>query len=140
DDLDSQGELWKELIDSGGIVIIDIVSLLHPEIREIFIQSHVSSHKNVSLLGLTPMSISTSEVTNLFMERIRYWMRNAFIRFSSDLDNTCDFGMSNIQAVERWLYNALPKTAKIDHKWLSGNSCYSYFFYKTIYYRILQFF
>ncbi len=119
DDLDSQGELWKELIDSGGIVIIDIVSLLHPEIREIFIQSHVSSHKNVALLGLTPMSISTLEATNLFLERIRYWMRNAFTRFSSDLDNTCDFGTSNMQAIERWLFNALPKTAKIDHKFIT---------------------
>lgn len=120
-DEEKQFQNIENFADSGGVVIIDAISLFHPDIQKIFSRSQIISHKNIAILGIIPVNQEFLEKINqieiLLKEFTSIW--HAFQRFDGNFDLPCEFGISKLQTMRRWLYDTLPKVNKLsayEHK------------------------
>ncbi len=120
EDEDIRDEICCELTQSGGIVVVDVVSLFHPTIRKIFSQSSIDSHEKVAIIGITPLSLTALEANSIVEEEIQQGMWRAYSRFRKNFDTSCEFGVSNLHAIERWLFNVLQTTAKTTYEYKSN--------------------
>ena len=96
---------------SGGVVISDAISLFHPGIKKIFSDSGIDSHDNISILSINPINKSTFKINQDIEEKNKSCMFQAFKRFSKTFDEFCEFGMNDMNSINRWLYKSLEKAA-----------------------------
>ncbi|MGE5340382.1 MAG: S1 family peptidase [Candidatus Omnitrophota bacterium] len=123
-DKNKQYEIWREIIDSGGIVITDAISLFHPNIQKMLSRSEISSHETVSVLGINPLNKAMIEANKIIEGGIRSYMQHSFIKYETNFEKSCEFGVNNLKNVERWLYELLQKTAKTADEYRSNpNNC-----------------
>lgn len=108
---DIRRETRRELERSGGIVIIDAISLFHPILYSNILRSGIWTNKQVALLILSPVDATTLPVNQLIVEFIDSQMEPVFTRFHHDFDRLCEIGIGNLQSLKRWLFSILPETA-----------------------------
>lgn len=106
-----QHAIWKKLITSGGIVIIDLLSLFHPSINRIFSESTVSSHNEIAIICFFPMSKSSINAYSLIKEQPCHILWGATERFSKEFDQLCEFKSNSPESIQRLLYYMLRKKA-----------------------------
>ncbi len=105
---------WNQLKDQGCILIVDVFSLCHPDLRKSLTDSGFSVLDNVSLVVLSPLRGDDPPTINNIIERdIGERLRRAFYRFDCELDLFCEFGVGNVRALNRWLYWTLPEAIKV---------------------------
>jgi V8-like Glu-specific endopeptidase len=119
EDEDKQDNIWSDIREFGGIIIVDAVSVFHPNIQKIASRSEVFSHRKVSVLVINPLNTLAVEANRLIEEETRSCMRQFFTRFAKRFEESCELGVSSIQSIERWLYNILPKTAEFADEYQS---------------------
>jgi len=115
-DVDTQDEIWTDLREAGGIVIVDTLSLFHPKVKRIFDKANIVSHSKVAVIGLTPLRLETMRAYNVLVEQVlETGMHHVLSRFNK-YDKFIEFGLKNIPDLERWLFQILPKTADAAHQ------------------------
>jgi hypothetical protein len=93
------------LTASNAIIVIDAISLFHPDLRERLIQSGITDEKSVSTLTFSPVDPSAIHVNQLVEQMAQVALVRAFKRFKSDFDQRCEFGIGDLLAMQRWLYS-----------------------------------
>jgi hypothetical protein len=102
---------WDLLRKSGGVLIVDAVSLFHPYVRQTISRSTVTTTNKVATVVISPSSQSTSWSTQAFSEILSATMEPVLLRCEHDLDRQVEIGLDTELAFRRWLYSILPEQA-----------------------------
>ncbi len=105
------------LQESGGILIVDPISMYHPTLRDIFLlQNKIFDQSNpVALSVISPLSRSILEANKLFLDQIYTHpnMEDAFEFFEERLDLRYEFGVDELCNLRRWLFSILPPEGRM---------------------------
>lgn len=97
----------KSIEKQGGMIIVDAVSLHHPEIYKKLSNSGLLTNRKIAVLILSPMNEDMQMNNSLVQEMIRSNMRYVFERFAHDADPTCEIRVGDTNSFKRWFINAL---------------------------------
>ncbi|MGB0385941.1 MAG: hypothetical protein ACPGWR_14065 [Ardenticatenaceae bacterium] len=103
----------RKLRQSGGIIIVDSISLFHPILAQILSSSDLGSNKRVAILVVSPINTNTLPINQLIEQTVDSYMQMTSVRFEEDFDKLCELGVGDLRTLRRWLYDILPETAKI---------------------------
>lgn len=113
EDEDTRLETWDQLGRSGCVIVVDAVSMFHPDLRRILLRSEMGSNERVAMLVLSPVNSCAIPVNQLIEQEMSLHMQRAFARFSRHLDKLCEMGIGDLRALQRWLFTVLPEAAAI---------------------------
>lgn len=103
---------WNQLRYSGGILIVDSISLFCPKIKKSLIdEAQIIANKNITIFVISPINVSTFESRQSFEEEIENHMIAVSSRFKKH-DQHCEIGIINLFDLERRLYSIFPQTSK----------------------------
>lgn len=108
-DPETRRRTWQSA-QSGCIIVADSVSLFHPHLRRLLLESETSSRNEVALIILSPVNFSQLPVNQLIEKKI---MERALARFAGDLKGLSEFGAGDLRVLQRWLFATLPEVANI---------------------------
>ncbi|MEA5604810.1 hypothetical protein [Nostoc sp. UHCC 0252] len=112
DDQAQRLNTWKKLRYSGGILIVDAVSLFCPKIKRYLIEeAQILANQNITIFVLSPTNISTFEARRSFEREIANKMITVCDRFNNH-DQHCEIGIINLFDLERRLHSIIPQTSK----------------------------
>jgi len=101
----------RQLRQSGGVLIIDAISMFHPVLNKRVSRSGIGSNRRVAILVVSPMDTSRLPVNRLIEQVIDLQMETAFTRFGDEFDRLCEVGVGDLRGLKRWLFAILPETA-----------------------------
>jgi len=101
---EKQGETWEYLRQSGGILIMDAVSLFYPPIRQALLQSALVSGEQMAVLVLSPIDFYAVPVNDRVKDLVAEEMPMTFARFAKHLDYRYEMGVGDLWGVQRWLF------------------------------------
>lgn len=105
-----QTAAWKKL-PRGYVLVIDGVSLFHPNIRRTLQQvSH--REKRVALLLFSPLKAGQHPVEKLIEEELESELQWAFGSFAYSFDRLCEVGVNHERGFQRWLLASVPDLVK----------------------------
>jgi len=113
-DKDERQSVWDTLSESGGVLIIDAISMCHSDVRHTYIQSQLSGGRTpITIIVVSPLNPNVLKVNELLEKQIYdVHMEQAFARFVKHLDPCYEFGVGNICNLRRWLYSTLPNIGR----------------------------
>lgn len=98
--------VYRDIADSGCIVVVDELSLFHPKLCETLARSAFATSPQTALVTLAPLDAARGRAVEAELEEN---LRDAFDRFASDFDPQCEFGVGNERRLRRWLHASLPQ-------------------------------
>lgn len=106
---------WEILDAQGGTIVVDAVSLHHPEVRQCLLNSQVmGSHSKVSMIVLSPLKTDVFPANDLLRSRVyQAYLGRAFHYFQNKLNPLFEFGVNDLCNLQRWLFRTLPEM-KVD--------------------------
>lgn len=107
-DPDTRTNTWVQLKQSGCIIIVDAISLLHPTIERTLRDSGLVSHDHVAIFVHSPVNPFSFPVNGLFEDVINSYMPFAVTRTDLLLDKFCELGIGGIRNLRRWLSTVAP--------------------------------
>jgi len=106
----STGALLSEAV---SVLLVDAVSLFHPEIMQRLLETGLAANRNVALFVHSPLGAGTLPANQLIeTEIIRRTLWIAFTRFTDEMDRYCEFRWLDSAAMQRWLFAILPEIAR----------------------------
>lgn len=100
-------DTFEALEEKGGILIVDALSIYHPDIRECFIKSRLPNNR-VAMIVISPLKairIKRILETQIY---VRHMSRIFERDFAVHLDPFYEFGVSDLHRLRRWLFAMLP--------------------------------
>jgi len=110
-DLTARRLTLRQLERSGGVIIVDAISMFHPILNQSISQSDIGSYRRAAILVISPVNTRTLEINQLIERVVDSRMETAFTRFDVEFDHMCEIGISDLRALRRWLFTALGRTA-----------------------------
>lgn len=108
DDTEVQEGIWCQMSKNGGVVIIDAVSLFHPDIRQALADSELMSNDTMAIVVMSPIDPMMHQANQVLEGELRKRMKRAFARFHSRHDKMCEIGVGNLRSLKRWFAAILP--------------------------------
>jgi len=107
-------ETWSRLSEYGCIVIVDVVSLFHPLLSEVLLQSGIVHNDNdpVAIFIHNPVNSQSFSINSTIEQYINKKVQRAFHRFDKKLDKLCEFGLGGVRTLQRWLNAVVPDVEK----------------------------
>lgn len=102
-----RSQTWQ-LTDGGSIIVADAVSMFHPWLHRILLDSETSSKEQVAMLILSPINFSKISANRLIEQKI---MARALTRLKGYQDQRCEFGAGDWRVSQRWLFATLQAIA-----------------------------
>lgn len=103
-------QIAKKMFEKkGGVIVIDAISLHHPQIYKRLSGSGLLANDKVGVLILSPLSKNMRQSNNLVEEVIRSNMDYAFDRFAIKCDPSCEIAIGDARIFKRWFINTLHK-------------------------------
>ena len=109
---DSQNlkSVYRAVARSGCLMLIDEVSLFHPDLREAFRNSIFVNNDQVAIVTVSPFD-TEREPLNQLLEETRKKLAGAFDRYAVECDPQCELAVGDMHRLRRWLHGSLPETA-----------------------------
>jgi hypothetical protein len=108
DDPGRSARTWRRLSQLGCVMVVDGMSLFHPDLRAKVQRSELGSSQRTSLVVVSPLSPHHIPLSVLVEEHIRHHLPRAFDRFENQFDALCEVGAGGVRQLKRWLLAALP--------------------------------
>ncbi len=105
---EQQVEVWRELQQSGGLLIVDAISLFYPPILKALKDSALLSNEHIAVLVLSPLDFYVMPVNRHIIELIKEEMAVAYSRFE-ELDHRYEMGIGDRSGIKRWLFTLFSK-------------------------------
>lgn len=102
-----KSQTWR-LTDRGSIIVADAVSLFHPSLHKVLLDSEMSSKEQVAMLILSPIDFSKISANRSIEQKI---MVRALTRLKGYQDQWCEFGAGDWRVSQRWLFATLQAIA-----------------------------
>lgn len=109
DSAEVQERIWCQMSKNGGVIIIDAVSLFHPDIRQTLADSELMSNDNIAIVVMFPIDPTMHQANQVLEGELRKRMKRAFARFHSRHDKMCEIGVGNLRSLKRWFAAILPE-------------------------------
>jgi hypothetical protein len=106
EDRRTRGETADKL-NSGGILLIDAISMFHPEFRDRFKNSEISSNRRMAILVVSPLNAHKLPLNNYIVDALEVRLEKLFDRFDRKMDRLCEVGVGDLRGLRRWLVFAL---------------------------------
>jgi hypothetical protein len=106
---DQQVETWDRLRRSGGLLVVDAISLFYPPIRKILQKSALISNEQIAFLVLSPLDFHASPINGQVEALVKEEMPVPFERYNDYLEHRYEIGSGNLRSVRRWLFNLFHK-------------------------------
>jgi hypothetical protein len=106
-----RGKIIDELDVSGGVLVIDAISMYHPWLNKRISEAY-SIHKHVTVLIISPFDVYTQPVNKCIERIFEDRMERAYKRFNEKYDHLCEIDLSNIRSLKRWFFRTIPETVK----------------------------
>jgi hypothetical protein len=103
-------DLYREMSDAGCILVVDELSLFHPEVRKALEQSPMVRSPHTAILTVSPFPAFAQ--AQMLREEIKA-LPGVFDRFELDYDPQCELNVGDECRVRRWLHQSLPETLKV---------------------------
>lgn len=107
---------WPDVIESSDslpsspcVVIVDGISLFHPDIRRILMQVAARENKDVAVLVFSPVLLAQHPLDGNIEQELKEISDMAFPRFSDFFDTLCEVGMNEQRRFQRWLFTSIPE-------------------------------
>lgn len=97
--------------DVEGIMVVDAISLYHPEILEIYSSLPIQS-QNMAVLVIAPINYMDHQINHL-VEQFICEHRFTSRRLSSPIDPLCEFSVGDLRSFNRWLFRFLREEISI---------------------------
>lgn len=94
------------LADRGGIIIVDAVSLFHPEICSKLFASAINN-PDIALIVISPINYIINSVNQLIEDFLAVQMDITLSRFELKLDPLCEIGIGDLRTLKRTLFSIL---------------------------------
>lgn len=107
--LEQQGEAWESLRQSGGLLIIDAISLFYPPIRQALVRSRLDAGDQMAVLVLSPLDFHTMPINGQVKNLVAQEMPMTLARFAKHLDHRYEMGIGDLCGVQRWLFTLFSK-------------------------------
>jgi hypothetical protein len=91
-------------------MIVDALSLYHPDVAVPFFQSGAGFNKKVAVLVHSPVNLLAGEINKLitdFFASISSKYKRIHDRFDANCDKLCEIGVGDPCNFRRWLFSAL---------------------------------
>jgi hypothetical protein len=106
---------WNRISKRGGIMIVDALSLYHPEIAYFFTQFFSklgtdNDNKRVALLIHLPVNLINRNINKLitgFFSSDTSKYKFIYERFDKDCDRLCEIGVGDPCSLRRWLFSTM---------------------------------
>jgi len=108
---DKRIRTWDYLRRLGCVIIVDAISLFHPQVLNKLLKAEITSNENVAFLVLSPVNPLDIKANKLLEEIIKDQIEPAFLRFN-DLDKLCEIGIGDLRAMKRWFVSVIPETSE----------------------------
>ncbi len=122
---DNEQQPYKKAImrleRSGGVMVIDAVSLLHPKLFRQLLNSGLISERKLAVIIVYPVSQNTLESNKLIENIICSQLYPAFHRFKVNCDPSFSIGVSDLRVFKRWLFASLHMATERKAKMNSDN-------------------
>lgn len=112
-DFEAFTKTWTSLKRSGCVLIIDAVSLFHPDIVGRLNDFHIGIDDNIGMVILSPIESPLNSTKRVVEKEVHDHLKMAFARFDSQLDKNCEFEISDVRGFKRWVFSALPDLAEV---------------------------
>jgi hypothetical protein len=104
--------IYRDVAQTGAIVIVDEVSMFHPDLRDAFLSSQFFSSQQAAIVTISPFDPGRFAINQVLEQETRSKLRVAFDRFEYDYDPQCEFAVADERHFKRWLHISLPETMK----------------------------
>jgi hypothetical protein len=104
--------VYREVAQTGCVLIVDELSLFHPDLREAFNQSPFFNCDQAAMVTLCPFDPGETMANRLLESETRQKLATAFDRFAFDFDPQFEFAVGDERRLKRWLYASLPETLR----------------------------
>jgi len=106
---EQQGDAWERLRQSGGLLIIDAISLFYPPIRQALVRSRLDAGDQMAVLVLSPLDFHTMPINGQVKNLVADEMPMTLARFAEHLDHRYEMGIGDLCGVQRWLFTLFSK-------------------------------
>lgn len=100
-----RGKVDAELRDTGALVIVDPISLYHPTVANRLLQSGLAGNERAAFLIASPFNLRAISIHTVIESRIEVTLERIYARFHDELDDLCEYGVSDVLTLQRWLYS-----------------------------------
>ena len=102
--------IYREVAKAGSVVLVDEVSLFHPDIREAFQNCPFFNNDRVAIVTVSPFDPDREPLNQLLETEMRRKLAGAFDRYAVELDPQCELAVGDERRLKRWLHLSLPET------------------------------
>jgi hypothetical protein len=103
-------QTYREVARAGLVMIVDEVSLFHPDLREAFQNSPFFNNDQVAIVTISPFDPGCAPLEQLLESETRRKLAGAFDRYAVDYDPQCELAVGDERRLKRWLHVSLPET------------------------------
>jgi hypothetical protein len=112
DDALDYWSLYRDIAQSGCLVVVDELSLFHEPVRDAFATSPLATGTEIAFVTLSPLDPAGSEPHVLLRDQLDGYLTYAARRFGESLDPLCELGVPERRRLERWLRGSLPRAVE----------------------------
>jgi hypothetical protein len=103
-------QTYREVARTGLIMVVDELSLFHPDLREAFQNSPFFNNDQVAIVTISPFDPGGAPLEQLLEAETRRKLAGAFDRYAVDYDPQCELAVGDERRLKRWLHLSLPET------------------------------
>lgn len=109
-DIEQRRLAWSKLKYNGGILVIDAVSLYHPDLRTHLINSQVMEPKDsLAMIVISPLKSRAISINDILTTQIYgTHLQRAYYECVEEYSPFYEFGTSDISNLRRWLFHTIP--------------------------------
>lgn len=100
--------IYRDLAQNGCILVVDELSLLHPQIGEALLSFPFFTDKQVSVVSISPVNPYSSPLFKDLEAKVSQRLATAHYRFAKDYDPKCEISVGDDRRFKRWLNSSLP--------------------------------
>lgn len=102
-------QTWSQLNKSGYIVIADAVSLFHPELSRVLVQSGIQACSLAALFVLLPVSSAALCINEIMEDELRASQETIHNMLCEQTNQLFETSVGGINLLQRWLYDIIPE-------------------------------
>lgn len=102
--------VYQEMARAGCVLVVDNLSLFHPELRQAFLSSALFNNDQVAIVTVSPFDPAQEPMIQALETETRTQLAGLFARFAQDFDPRCELAVGDERRLKRWLHLSLPET------------------------------